>query len=111
MSNGFQRVLSHIRSIAGTEAEKSRLFERLMKAYFRQDPLYGDRFSDVRHRAHRHLQKAPEAHTRRAARAHLRLDAALPHHPPSRPLKPIAAAETVGTVIAAAMAGETAVRG
>ena len=47
MSNGFQRVLSHIRSIAGTEAEKGRLFERLMKAYFRQDPLYGDRFSDV----------------------------------------------------------------
>ena len=47
MSNGFQHVLSHIRSIAGTEAEKGRLFERLMKAYFRQDPLYGDRFSDV----------------------------------------------------------------
>ena len=47
MSNGFQRVLDHIRSIAGTEAEKGRLFERLMKAYFRQDPLYGDRFSDV----------------------------------------------------------------
>ena len=47
MSNGFQCVLSHIRSIAGTEAEKGRLFERLMKAYFRQDPLYGDRFSDV----------------------------------------------------------------
>ena len=47
MSDGFQRVLDHIRSIAGTEAEKGRLFERLMKAYFRQDPLYGDRFSDV----------------------------------------------------------------
>ena len=47
MSDGFQRVLDHIRSIAGTEAEKGRLFERLMKAYFRQDPLYGDRFSGV----------------------------------------------------------------
>ena len=34
MSNGFQRVLDHIRSIAGSEAEKGRLFERLMKTYF-----------------------------------------------------------------------------
>ncbi len=47
MSNGFQRVLDHIRAIAGTEAEKGRLFERLMKTYFHQDPLYGNRFSDV----------------------------------------------------------------
>ena len=48
MTDGFQRVLDHIRAIAGTEAEKGRLFERLMKAYFQQDPLYRDRFSDVR---------------------------------------------------------------
>ena len=48
MSDGFQRVLDHIRSIAGTETEKGRLFERLMKAYFEQDPLYRDRFSQVR---------------------------------------------------------------
>ena len=48
MDDGFQRVLDHIRSIAGTEAEKGRLFERLMKAYFQEDPLYRDRFSDVR---------------------------------------------------------------
>ena len=48
MTDGFQRVLDHIRSIAGTEVEKGRLFERLMKAYFQQDPLYRDRFSDVR---------------------------------------------------------------
>ena len=48
MANGFQRVLDHIRSIAGTEAEKGRLFERLMKSYFEQDPLYGDRFANVR---------------------------------------------------------------
>ena len=39
MTDGFQRVLDHIRSIAGTEVEKGRLFERLMKTYFKQDPL------------------------------------------------------------------------
>ena len=33
MSDGFQRVLDHIRSIAGTEAEKGRLFERLMEEW------------------------------------------------------------------------------
>ena len=61
MSNGFQRVPSHIRSIAGTEVEKGRLFERLMKAYFRQDPLYGDRFSDVwlRHPPRTSVRTAP----------------------------------------------------
>ena len=48
MTDGFQRVLNHIRSIAGTEAEKGRLFERLMKTYFTQDPLYRERFSEVR---------------------------------------------------------------
>ena len=48
MNGGFQRVLDHIRSVAGTEAEKGRLFERLMKAYFREDPLYRDRFAEVR---------------------------------------------------------------
>ena len=48
MSDGFQRVLDHIRSIAGTEVEKGCLFERLMKTYFQQDPLYRDRFADVR---------------------------------------------------------------
>ena len=48
MTDGFGRVLDHIRSIAGTEVEKGRLFERLMKAYFQQDPLYRDRFSYVR---------------------------------------------------------------
>ncbi len=47
MSNDFQCVLDHIRSIAGTQTEKGRLFERLMKAYFKQDPLYRDRFSQV----------------------------------------------------------------
>ncbi|MCY4587446.1 MAG: restriction endonuclease, partial [Bryobacterales bacterium] len=47
MIDGFQRVLDHIRSIAGSEYEKGRLFERLMKRYFQQDPLYRDRFSNV----------------------------------------------------------------
>ena len=48
MNDGFQKTLDHIRSIAGSEAEKGRLFERLMKAYFVKDPLYAERFSDVR---------------------------------------------------------------
>ena len=48
MSGGFQRTLDHIRSVAGYEAEKGRLFERLMKTYFLEDPLYRERFSDVR---------------------------------------------------------------
>ena len=47
MSDGFQRVLDHIRSDADTQVQKGHRFERLMKAYFAQDPLYGDRFSDV----------------------------------------------------------------
>ena len=47
MSNGFQRTLDHIRSIAGSEAEKGRLFERLMKTYFVKDPLYKERFCNV----------------------------------------------------------------
>ncbi len=48
MNDGFQLVLDHIRPVAGTEAERGRLFERLMKAYFVQDPLYRDRFAQVR---------------------------------------------------------------
>ena len=47
MSNGFQQVLDHIRSIADSEFDKGQLFERLMKTYFTQDPLYRDRFSEV----------------------------------------------------------------
>ena len=47
MSNGFQKTLNHIRSIASSETEKGRLFERLMKAYFTKDPLYKKRFSNV----------------------------------------------------------------
>ena len=47
MTDGFQRTLDHIRSIADSEAEKGRLFERLMKTYFIKDPLYMERFSEV----------------------------------------------------------------
>ena len=47
MSGGFERVLEHIRSVASTEAQKGRLFERLMKAYFLEDPVYRDRFREV----------------------------------------------------------------
>ena len=47
MANGFENALHHIRAIAGTEAAKGRLFERLMKRYFSEDPLYRDRFANV----------------------------------------------------------------
>ena len=47
MNDGLQHVLNHIRSIAGSEAEKGKLFERLMKRYFTEDPLYKYRFTDV----------------------------------------------------------------
>ena len=47
MGDGFDRVLRHIRSLARSEAEKGRLFERLMKTYFGEDPIYGKRFSNV----------------------------------------------------------------
>ena len=47
MTDGFQRMLDHIRSIADSESEKGRLFERLMKTYFIKDPLYKERFSEV----------------------------------------------------------------
>ena len=45
--SSFQRVLDQIRSISDTEAGKGRLFERLMRTYFEQDPLYRDRFAQV----------------------------------------------------------------
>ena len=47
MNNGFEAVLDHIRSIADSKAKKGRLFERLMKTYFIEDPLYRDRFCNV----------------------------------------------------------------
>ena len=47
MSDGFQQALDQIRADAGSHAERGALFERLMKRYFRHDPVYTDRFSDV----------------------------------------------------------------
>ena len=47
MGTRFPETLDHLRAIATSEAEKGRLFERLMKRYFTQDPLYRDRFSHV----------------------------------------------------------------
>ena len=49
MSNTFQHTLYQLRSIAGTEVEKGRLFERLMKTYFTEAPLYETRFVQVLH--------------------------------------------------------------
>ncbi len=46
-NHGFQRALDHIRSISETQTQTGRLFERLMKAYFREDPMYQERLSQV----------------------------------------------------------------
>ena len=51
MSYGFQQTLEQIRAESGSQAGRGALFERLMKRYFREDPLYADRFSDVRLRS------------------------------------------------------------
>ena len=48
MNDGFQRVLDQIRATAGSESRKGRLFERLMATFFAQDPLYRERFKDIR---------------------------------------------------------------
>ena len=47
MSGSFQKTLDHLRSIADSKAHQGRLFERLMKTYFTQDPHYKGRFSQV----------------------------------------------------------------
>ena len=47
MSHNFQQVLDQIRSMADSEAHKGRIFERLMKTWFSEDPVYADRFSSV----------------------------------------------------------------
>ena len=43
----FQTTLQQIRDRAQNTSEQGRLFERLIKTYFRQDPVYQDRFSKV----------------------------------------------------------------
>ena len=47
MSSEFQQTLDYIRSRSDSEARKGRLFERLIKTFLQQDPLYGQRFSKV----------------------------------------------------------------
>ena len=43
----FDVVLDHVRALSKTEAQKGRLFERVMKAYFEQAPNYKARFQTV----------------------------------------------------------------
>ena len=45
---GFQGALNYIREVAPSESHKGRFFEQLMQAYFREDPIYKKRFSEVR---------------------------------------------------------------
>jgi len=47
LANSFQHTLNQIRAIASSEPEKGRMFERLMKTYFTEDPLYETRFVQV----------------------------------------------------------------
>ncbi|MDE0011088.1 MAG: DEAD/DEAH box helicase family protein [Candidatus Poribacteria bacterium] len=44
---GFQSTLNYIREAAQSERQKGDLFERLMLAYFSQDPDYKQQFSEV----------------------------------------------------------------
>ena len=43
----FLEMLEQIRSISDSEREKGAHFERVMKKFFAEDPVYGDRFSNV----------------------------------------------------------------
>ena len=45
--NGFYDALNFIRQNANTQFGKGRLFERLIRAYLLEDPLYKKRFSEV----------------------------------------------------------------
>ena len=45
--NGFQRALDYIRDISDSQFEKGKLFERMMKVFFQEDPIYKERFSKV----------------------------------------------------------------
>ena len=47
MATTFSLTLDHLRAIADTEHEKGALFERLMRTYFTEDPLYRERFGGV----------------------------------------------------------------
>ena len=45
--NGFQSALNHIRETSDSEYGKGRRFERMMKVFFLEDPIYKNRFTDV----------------------------------------------------------------
>lgn len=47
MASTIYDVLDELRSLATSEADKGSRFERLMKSYFRIDPVFTDQFSDV----------------------------------------------------------------
>ena len=47
MSISFNQVLDQIRHLSDSEANKGRLFERVMKSYFEIDSIYQYRFSEV----------------------------------------------------------------
>ena len=47
MSGGFQQVVDRIRADDRSHSARGTIFERLMKRYFQQDPLYTNRFADV----------------------------------------------------------------
>ncbi len=46
-TTSFSDTLDQLRSIADTERHKGALFERLMRKYFTEDPLYRERFGEV----------------------------------------------------------------
>lgn len=45
--NGFQRALDYIRDVSNSQSRKGTLFERMMKVFFQEDPIYKERFSNV----------------------------------------------------------------
>ena len=47
MPTSFAHTLDQLRAIAESEPHKGALFERLMRTYFTEDPLYQERFADV----------------------------------------------------------------
>ena len=46
-SSEFQRALDHIRLVAESKYDKGDRFERLMQTIFRNDPVFGEQFSNV----------------------------------------------------------------
>ena len=47
MSVSFQEMLDQIRAVSDSEREKGSRFERVIKKFFAEDPVYKERFSDV----------------------------------------------------------------